>query len=72
MRYLIKNAAVVNEGEINRYDVLIEDELISRIDRDISVDGKVSVIEASHLHLFPGLIDDQVHSGEHGDALQDH
>jgi dihydroorotase len=63
---IIKNASIVNEGKIFVADVLIRDGLIERIDRDISVEGKVHIIDADGLHLFPGVIDDQVHFREPG------
>src|ERR1043166_1694874 len=65
MRRLIKGAFVVNENEIVVEDVLIENEIISRIDRNIS-DPKAIVTDADGLYLFPGMIDDQVHFREPG------
>src|SRR6186997_3057506 len=62
---LIKNARLVNEGRIREADVLIKDERINRIDRDITHPG-ADVIDARDLHLFPGVIDDQVHFREPG------
>ncbi|MCA0429399.1 MAG: dihydroorotase [Bacteroidetes bacterium] len=66
MNYLIKNASVVNEGEINVQDVLIENNIISKIERNIQTDKKVTEINAEGLFLLPGLIDDQVHFREPG------
>src|SRR5688572_27838951 len=66
MRYLIKNVRVVNEGEINRQDVLLENGLIAQIDRQIDANGNVKEISGDHLNLLPGLIDDQVHFREPG------
>ena len=66
MKYLIKNATVVNEGEIGNYDVLIENELIAQIDRHIENTGNYKEINAEGLHLLPGAIDDQVHFREPG------
>lgn len=62
---LIKNASIVNEGEIFVGDVLIEDKIITRIEREIEEAG-AKEINAEGLHLFPGLIDDQVHFREPG------
>jgi len=64
-KILIKNASIVNEGEIFCGDVLIEDNIISRIDREIEEQG-AKEINAEGLHLFPGIIDDQVHFREPG------
>lgn len=66
MKYLIKNASLVNEGEIGCYDVLIEGNLISQIDRNIEVSGAYTEINAEGLYLLPGAIDDQVHFREPG------
>jgi dihydroorotase len=64
-RILIKNATVVNEEEIFVSDILVEDGFIAKIDREIEDDG-AEVFDATGLHLFPGLIDDQVHFREPG------
>ncbi|REJ83032.1 MAG: dihydroorotase [Bacteroidetes bacterium] len=62
---LIKNASIVNEGVVRESDILIQDSRISRIDRDIS-DRNAQIIDAKGLHVFPGVIDDQVHFREPG------
>lgn len=56
----------MNEDEIGIYDVLIEDQLISRIDREIENTGNYKEINAEGLVLLPGAIDDQVHFREPG------
>jgi dihydroorotase len=66
MNYLIKNATLVNEGEIGVYDVLIESQVISKIERTIDTPAGVTEINAEGLHLLPGAIDDQVHFREPG------
>src|ERR1700752_3654800 len=63
---LIKNAAIVNEDEIFVSDILIENGIIKQIDREIDADEGAEIIDATGLHLFPGLIDDQVHFREPG------
>ncbi len=60
-KYLIKEAAIVNEGKIQVRDVLIEDGRIERIDASINIPGKVKEYSGAGKHLFPGVIDDQVH-----------
>ena len=65
-KYLFKNISVVNEGEIKSMDVLIEGERIERIDNSISVKSLVNEINGEGKHLFPGVIDDQVHFREPG------
>tara|TARA_Y100001970_G_scaffold114623_1_gene142960 strand:+ start:152 stop:1489 length:1338 start_codon:yes stop_codon:yes gene_type:complete len=63
---LILNATVVNEGEQKEYDVLIEKGKIARIDKNLQHIAANTVIDASNLHLMPGMIDDQVHFREPG------
>ena len=65
-KYLFKNISVVNEGEIKSVDVLVEGERIERIDNSISVKSFVNEINGEGKHLFPGVIDDQVHFREPG------
>ena len=65
MRTLIKNASIVNEGEIHTSDVLIEEERIQQISENIEIDADLE-IDASGKYLFPGIIDDQVHFREPG------
>ncbi len=66
MNYLIKNATLVNENEIFCSDVLIENGLISQIEREIDNTKNYTEINAEGLYLFPGAIDDQVHFREPG------
>lgn len=62
---LIKNAKVVNEGNIFESDVLISGQFIERIDSNIS-HPTAEVLEAEGKFLIPGAIDDQVHFREPG------
>jgi dihydroorotase len=62
---LIRNASVVNEGKIIQADVLIRDQKISKVKKNISEKTDV-VIDATGKYLFPGVIDDQVHFREPG------
>lgn len=64
-KVLIKNAKIVNENSIFESDVLLQDELILKIDKDIT-DSDAKVIDASGKYLLPGIIDDQVHFREPG------
>lgn len=63
---LIKNASLVNEGEIFKADLLIEGERIKSIDRTCSLSKADQVIDASGKYLLPGMIDDQVHFRDPG------
>ncbi|MDP9957668.1 dihydroorotase [Epilithonimonas hungarica] len=65
MKILIKNAQIVNEGKIIQSDILIENDLISKIDSNINEEAD-QVIDASRKYLLPGVIDDQVHFREPG------
>ncbi|MDH5476655.1 MAG: amidohydrolase family protein, partial [Cyclobacteriaceae bacterium] len=64
--YLIINANIVNENKIHQGDVLIRDGLILKIGNNLSAEKADKVIDAKGKHLFPGLIDDQVHFREPG------
>lgn len=64
---LIKNAKIVNEGEIFEGDVLIQGEFISEIANQISVkSSEWKIVDAEGNYLIPGMIDDQVHFREPG------
>src|SRR5438094_5003922 len=63
---LIKNATIINEDEIFVSDILLENGFIKQIERDIEVAKDTEIFDATGLHLFPGLIDDQVHFREPG------
>lgn len=65
MKILIKNAQIVNEGKIIQSDILIENDLISKIDVNINEEAH-QIIDASGKYLLPGVIDDQVHFREPG------
>jgi dihydroorotase len=65
-KYLFKNIQVVNEGKIKTTDVLTDGKYIERIDNNIAVQGNVTEINGEGKHLFPGVIDDQVHFREPG------
>ncbi len=64
--YLIKNAQIVNENTIFKGDVLIENELISKIGKDLKPTKNTTIINAEGKLLLPGFIDDQVHFREPG------
>ncbi|WP_312075350.1 dihydroorotase [Chryseobacterium sp.] len=65
MKILIKNAQIVNERKIFQSDILIENDLISKIEPNISEEAD-QIIDASGKYLLPGIIDDQVHFREPG------
>ena len=66
-KILIKNARVVNEGNIKKRDILIDGDIILKISKSINVNTTdINIIEADNNYLIPGLIDDQVHFREPG------
>ncbi len=65
-KYLFKDILVVNEGKIECKDVLVQGERIEKIDNNVSPKGNIIEIDGQNKHLFPGLIDDQVHFREPG------
>lgn len=66
MKILLKNATIVNENQIIESDVLIENDLISKIGKSISEENIDQIIDATGKYLLPGIIDDQVHFREPG------
>ncbi len=65
-KYLFKNIQVVNEGKIISLDVLTNGERIEKIEGQIETKYKLTEINGEGKHLFPGVIDDQVHFREPG------
>lgn len=62
---LIKNGTIVNEGKVFKSDILISNEFITKIAPHIE-ETTDKIIDAQGLHIFPGVIDDQVHFREPG------
>ena len=67
MNLLIRNGRVVDPSQEldGKFDVLIEDGMISRVDRRIQIDG-VDTLDAEGLVVTPGLIDLHTHLREPG------
>lgn len=65
MKTLIKNSTIINEGKSFIADMLIDRNRIEKIAPEIDAKN-ATVIIADYLHLFPGVIDDQVHFREPG------
>ena len=63
---LIQNATIVNENKIFKGDILLENEIITKISFKIKPTKNVEVINAEGKFLIPGFIDDQVHFREPG------
>jgi len=69
MKTLIKNARIVNEGQIFVGAVLINGEFISKVYTGEPIPEEVkgaAIVDAGGQYLFPGVIDDQVHFREPG------
>lgn len=64
-KILIKNGKVVTDNIINELDILIENDIIVKIAKDIS-DSNSKIIDAQGKYIIPGIIDDQVHFREPG------
>ena len=64
-RILIKNAKIINEGQIVPGDILLDDSLILKVGAAISA-GDAQVIDVAGRYVLPGVIDDQVHFREPG------
>lgn len=65
---LIRGAQIVTPETTIRADVRVEDGKITRIAEGIAPQAGDDVIEAAGLHLFPGIIDPQVHFREPGNT----
>lgn len=64
--YLFKQISVVNENKFSEKDVYVKNGRIERIDDNVDPKEKVTEITGEGKHLFPGVIDDQVHFREPG------
>ena len=62
---LIKNAIIINEGARFESDILIQDEIITKIGSNLSSNG-AKILDVSGNFVLPGIIDDQVHFREPG------
>lgn len=65
MKRLLKNAHVINEGTVEKADVLLEGNRIAKVASSIE-DADAEVLDLSGKFLMPGVIDDQVHFREPG------
>jgi len=63
---LIQNAKIVNENLVFTGDVLIENNRIKQIAKNINPLENSTIIDAKGSYLIPGVIDDQVHFREPG------
>ena len=61
MRTLIRNGTLVTADQTIKADLLIEDGIISRVERAITTTAGCEVIDASGLFVLPGGVDVHVH-----------
>lgn len=64
-KLLIKNGTAVFTDSVKKCDILVDGDKIAKIAENIDMAG-VKTIDASGLHVFPGLIDMHVHLREPG------
>ena len=62
----MKNAKIVNDNKVFPSDILLEDDIIIKIEANISADAATKVIDLDGTYVIPGVIDDQVHFREPG------
>lgn len=62
---ILKNATIVNEGQIFTADILLDGQIIQKIDGCIALEG-AKEINVEGKYVLPGIIDDQVHFREPG------
>jgi len=65
-RLLFVNGRVVNQGRIFEADIYVKDGRIDAVGSDLSGKPADVTINAAGCHIFPGMIDDQVHFREPG------
>ena len=62
----IINGNLINEGTVQKQDILVLGERIVKIGKDLKTSKNTEVYDAFGKHIIPGLIDDQVHFREPG------
>lgn len=65
LNLLLKNGTVYYQGKMQKVDVLIQNGVVCKIDRDIQADA-CPVIDSSKFNIIPGLADVHVHLREPG------
>jgi dihydroorotase len=63
---IIRGAKVFNRGVGKYVDILLKDEIIEKIEPNISIFNNYNEVNAEGKWLIPGIIDDQVHFREPG------
>jgi len=63
---VIRNARLVNEGQVTESDVLLKNGRIEKIANSVEAPTGAEIVDANGRYLLPGMIDDQVHFREPG------
>lgn len=63
---VIRNARLVNEGQVVESDVLLKNGRIEKISNAVEAPAGAEIVDANGRYLLPGMIDDQVHFREPG------
>lgn len=64
---IIKNGSIVNDKEVFKGDIAIKDGKIVNISTNpININENIEEIDATGLHIFPGVVDIHVHFNEPG------
>ncbi|MBI2252856.1 MAG: dihydropyrimidinase [Armatimonadetes bacterium] len=61
MKTLIKNGTLATDKEILKADILIEDEIIIAINKNLKKEADFKIINAKNCFVFPGFIDVHTH-----------
>ncbi len=61
--FLIKNGLIIHSHGQSREDILIQDEFIQALGKNLSLPANTEIIDANGKWIFPGVIDPHTHMG---------
>ncbi|MDB4831581.1 amidohydrolase family protein [Hyphomicrobiales bacterium] len=68
--YILKNAQIIsmddNIGDFNNADILVNNDKITSVSKDIHTDSNVDVIDCSNMIIAPGFINTHIHTWQTG------